>query len=360
MLNIADPVHGAVVNRHWGVPTPAGLAIPVAGLCPAGSAVRVNGVPAAVDGEQFSCAVEITQSEEDLVAVSEGPQGEQTCSVRVVWDRYSFPRYRFSIDDNSFWLRDVARSGYHSLFDCSYLAMLRRFHDEYGTKFTVNIYFETADGFTLREFPVGYRGEFAECADWLGLAFHARADKPDRPYQDAAPEVLLRDMDRVEEEIRRFAGEDSLVPPTVIHWGMVDPSVIPQLRTRGVRVLSGFFTPIPGGYDINYRLDDGRSAFLWKEGEALKDFESGMVYSRVDLVCNSTPLGDIPEVLEGVSSRPRQTEIMDLFTHEQYFWPFYEHYLPDHEQRLDAALRWMSERGYKPIFLHEGFLGAPE
>jgi hypothetical protein len=50
---------------------------------------------------------------------------------------------------------------------------------------------------------------------------------------------------------------------------------------------------------------------------------------------------------------------MDLFTHEQYFWPFYHHHIPDHFARLETAIRWVTELGYEPVFLHEGFLGAP-
>jgi hypothetical protein len=49
---------------------------------------------------------------------------------------------------------------------------------------------------------------------------------------------------------------------------------------------------------------------------------------------------------------------MDLFTHEQYFWPFYMNYVPDHPQRVETAIRWVTERGYKPVFFHEGFLGG--
>jgi hypothetical protein len=49
---------------------------------------------------------------------------------------------------------------------------------------------------------------------------------------------------------------------------------------------------------------------------------------------------------------------MDLFTHEQYFWPFYVNYRPDHFQRLDTAIRWVTENGYQPVFYHEGFLGG--
>ena len=64
--------------------------------------------------------------------------------------------------------------------------------------------------------------------------------------------------------------------------------------------------------------------------------------------------------LEPLAADPNRAEIMDLFTHEQYFWPFYARYLPDHAQRLEAAIRWVTERDYKPVLFHEGFLGAPQ
>jgi len=51
---------------------------------------------------------------------------------------------------------------------------------------------------------------------------------------------------------------------------------------------------------------------------------------------------------------------MDLFTHEQYFWPFYAGHRPDHAERCEAAIRFCAERGYEPVFFHEGFLGVPE
>ena len=102
----------------------------------------------------------------------------------------SFPRYRFSIDDNSFFLRDIAQKGYKSLFDCFYLKMLRDLHAKYGVKFVLNIYYTTDDDFNLPQFPDRYKGEWRDNADWLRLAFHAYANKPDRPYQDAPPEKL--------------------------------------------------------------------------------------------------------------------------------------------------------------------------
>jgi hypothetical protein len=312
---------------------------------------------------QFEAPLTISERETDIVAICEGTFGRQEHRVRVLWDRHSFPRYRFSIDDNSFFLRDVALKGYDSLFDCFYLGMLRTLNREYGAKFTVNIYYEAISefgepGFLLRDFPDRYKAEWEACADWLGLAFHAYANMPNRPYQYAAPEQLMRELDLVEEQIVRFAGEQTLIPPTVIHWGMIVPEAYRPLYDHGVRVLSGFGHPTSYGYDVNYWLNHARSEYLWNH-DCLMDFDSGLVFSRVDIVCNNTPIDRIAPTLEPLAADPNHAEIMDLFTHEQYFWPFYSNYIPDHAQRLDATIRWVAERGYKPVFFHEGFMGAP-
>jgi hypothetical protein len=44
-----------------------------------------------------------------------------------------------------------------------------------------------------------------------------------------------------------------------------------------------------------------------------------------------------------------------VLTHEQYFWPFYVNYLPDHPQRVEQAIKFLTERGYKPVFLQDEF-----
>jgi hypothetical protein len=276
----------------------------------------------------------------------------------VRWDRQSFPRYRFSIDDNSFFLRDVAEKKYKSLFDCFYLAMLRNLNRKYGTKFVLNIYYTTADWFDLTKFPDKYKSEWTDNASWLSLSFHAHANDPPRPYQDAPPEQLLADLDKVATEIRRFAGEKTYSVPTVIHYAMLRPSALKPLASRGVRVLSGLFRRHGSGWDINYRLDNERSEYLSRH-DVWHDFESGITFSKVDLVANNTPVERVAPTLAPLARDPNQAEIMDLFTHEQYFWPFYSRYLPDHAARAETAVRWVTEHGYKPVFFHEGFLGAP-
>lgn len=363
MLRISDPFHGAVLNANHGVLRDGSLTVTVRGDCPDYGQVTVNGQPARVRMGQFTADVALTQRETDLVAVYNGSYGTLEHKVRVLWDQHSFPRYRFSIDDNSFFLRDVALKGYDSLWDCFYLAILRRLNREYGVKFTVNIYFECVEEFgqprfLLPDFPDRYRSEWEACADWLGLAFHAYANVPARPYQYAPPQQLIADLEAVQEQIVRFAGPQSCIPPTVIHWGMVVPEAYKPLYDHGVRALSGYHARGTRGYDVHYWLDDARCAYLDCH-DALMHFDSGLAFSTVDIVCNNTPVDQVVPKLEARAADPNTAEIMDLFTHEQYFWNFYSVYVPDHEQRVEAAIRWVTENGYKPVFFHEGFLGAP-
>ncbi|MHC4625236.1 MAG: hypothetical protein ACYS4W_15180, partial [Planctomycetota bacterium] len=324
-LRIEEPFHGAVLNRRYGEQVDGGLKICVSGRVPLSDTVLVNGAPAKRAGTSFSSELALRRKETEIVAVSQGNLGRQEHRVRVLWDRYSQPRYRFSIDDNSFFLRDITEKRYASLFDCFYLRRLRELHSKYGSRFVLNIYYTTRDGFELPQFPDRYKGEWQDNSNWLKLAFHAYANEPARPYQYASASQLVADLDKVAEEIIRFAGEPTYSPPTVIHWGMVQPSALKPLYERGVRALSGYFRRQNGIWDVNYLLDDARSEYLSRH-DALMDFDSGIVFSRVDIVCNSTPIERIVPTLEPLTRDPNQAEIMDLFTHEQYFWPFYANY----------------------------------
>jgi hypothetical protein len=356
-LQIREPFHGAVLNRRHGRQADGGLEIEVVGEAPLGDRVTVNGSLARRAGGQFTSEVVLKEKETEILATSDGRSGHHEHRVRVIWDQYSEPRYRFSIDDNSFFLRDIDQKQYKSLFDCFYLEILRDLHAKYGARFVLNIYYTTGDDFNLTQFSDRYQRQWRDNSDWLKLAFHAYANEPARPYQYAPASKLIADLDLVAEQIVRFAGEETYTPPTVIHWGMVQPSALKPLAERGVRTLSGYFRQRAGVWDVNYLFDEVRSEYLSRH-DALMDFGSGIVFSRVDIVCNSTPLDRIVPTLAPLADDPNQAEIMDLFTHEQYFWPFYSHHLPDHAERLDTAIRWVTEHGYKPVFFHEGLLGG--
>lgn len=357
-IRIETPFHGGVLNSRHGVKVDGGLRIQVAGQASQATRVTVNGVEARRQAGRFEAEIVIADAETDIVAKLHTPRRGVEDRVRVVWDRYSFPRYRFSVDDNSFFLRDIAEKQYRSLFDCWYLKIFRDLHQKYGARFALNIYYTTGDDFSLPDFPDRYKSEWSDNSDWLRLAFHAWANDPDRPYQDAEPAKLIADFDQVAEQIVRFAGEQAYSPPTVIHWGMCRQEALKPLYERGVRALSGYFVRWGDKWDVNYNFDDRRSEYL-SQHDAWMDFDSGIVFSRVDIVCNNKPIDQIVPTLSPLADDPDTAELMDLFTHEQYFWPFYRNHIPDHAQRLDTAIRWVTERGYRAVFYHQGFLGGP-
>lgn len=122
--------------------------------------------------------------------------------------------------------------------------------------------------------------------------------------------------------------------------------------------MGAYFVKTQKGWDIHLGLDDTRSQYL-STHDMLKDFDSGIVLCKNDLICNSTPLDQIVPTLESLASDPNTAEIMDILTHEQYFWPFYDNYLPDHFQRLERAISWLTEHDYQPILWNDGFMGVP-
>jgi hypothetical protein len=359
-LRILEPIDGAVMHARLGREVPGGLEIEIRGHAPQGAEVLVQGRPARRNGQTFLGKAVLREQETEVIATTGAGSERRQAKVRLVWDRHSQKRYRFVIDDNSFFLRDITQKDYPSLFDCFYLKMLRDLHAKYDACFTLNIYYTTGDDWNLTQFPSKYRSEWEANAHWLRLAFHAYANDPARPYQDAAVEKLLADVDLINAEIHRFAGPKTFSPVVVVHWGMTRPEAWKVLYDRGSRVLGGYFRKsAEGKWDVNYRMDDVRSEWLSRH-DLLKDFASGMVFSKVDIVINSTPLDRIVPTLESVAGDPCTGEIIDLLTHEQYFWPFYQRYLPDHAERLDRAIRFVTEDGYKPVFLQDGFLGGPE
>ena len=359
MLQILEPFNGAVLNARTGVQTPDGLQIRVSGIAPVGMAVSVNGVAAKRCGAAFSATVTLTAFQNDITASAIGPDGEASHRIRVVWDKFSRKRYRFAIDDNSFFLRDLFQKKPKDLFENYYLAILKKIHDEYGSKFSINCFFETPEkDFNLTMLPDCWKQQFLDNSNWLKLTWHAYNEFPDRPYEHASAATVIHDLDLVNEQIVRFAGEDTWAMPTIIHWGEIQSDVLPALYKRGVRAFSGYFTKYRNRYMVAFGLDENTCGKL-ENTRLLMHWPSGIVFSRLTCVINCTPIENIIPAIQKDMASPDTAEIIDFLTHEQYFWPFYKNYIPDHAKRMETAARFVTEHGYEPVFFHEGFLGVP-
>lgn len=367
MLRITDPIDGAILNHNMGTPRDEGLEIVVTGDAPAGARVRVVtvGVDAAgraiaplvrtgssARGPDFSCRVVLRQHRTMITATS----GGESYDITVLWDHDSFKRYRFSTDDNCRFLAEIAGDRPDSLFDQPYMALWRDMHEQYGTRVHHNLFFEHED-FDLTKMPDTYRDEWQANADWIRLTFHSRASQPRNPYISATAEEIGHDFDVVTREIERFAGPELLSPFTTIHWGEATREGCRALRERGVIGLVSYFIFRDGRPVVSLYLDETMTRYM-NTHDYWWDSREDIFLIKHDMVVNNVAPPDIVPQLDALAADPNQTELFELMIHEPQFYPDYSGHRPDYRERVETAIRWATENGYKSVFYEEGFLGA--
>jgi len=360
LLRIFSPMDGAILNRRDGVETEKGLEIEVRGTAYSRATVMVNGLPARVSGDSFTCKLPLRSRTTLIKAEAEWHDQKTPDSVTVLYDKNSFRRYRMSLDDNIEFLEDIALNArrYRSIFDNPYLGFWREMNQRYGMKLHINIYYEKPSGFNLTRMPDTFKNEWRENAHWLKMRFHARANDPNRPYLSAPYEKVAREFEMVENEQVRFAGEESRGDFTTIHWGEATREGCQAVRDRGIRGLPGYFVRQNDQWAVSYYLD-GRQAEHMSQHDAWKDSAMNLFFIRHAIVINTVKLPDIPAHMQKVMAMPHASEILELMIHEQYFYPWYAAYIPEFRERVSATLEWVTTHGYRPVHYEEGFLGNP-
>ena len=366
MLEIVNIRDGAVLDRHDGRETADALEVVVKGLASPQATVTVNGIPADRDDRNFSAKIRLTRKINRITAASVDAYGERTQTITVIWDKGSFRRYNFFIDDCIFFLRNVAVNRLPSLFDDHFLRRLREIHGKYGSRFTLNLFFhDDHHDFSLTEFPGRYRREFQENSDWLKLSFHAKSEFPDRPYQSADAATLAADFDEVRREVCRFAGPECFIAPMVIHWAMTNPENFPVLTQRGTRCLAGCFINSVSHIGESHRVAVTDIGFHYEQDVARYISSRHRYYDkRYDLllvddpvICNFDDIAKIRQVFLTLVAEDRDT--CNIITHEQYSYPDYSNFIPDHLDRIEEVCKLAHEAGYKPVFFNYGLLGNP-
>ncbi len=391
MVEITNLRQGAILNHNHGTESDRSLRIKVEGLNQFGSPVTVNGIPAEMDGRRFSAEIELTQKINLITAATVTPYGNYSQELTVLWDKKSFKRYHFYIDDHSFVFTDLARQKPARAFDHFYLKGLKDIHDKYGTKFVLNAFYHNAhDEFLLKDMPDIWKNEFTGNADWLKFSFHAYSEFPDRPYAEASAEEFGRDWDLVQNEIYRFAGEEAYIPPSVIHWANIHPACAQECVRRGVnaysttcrlRVMGGPSLadrqkggnmdqvearsasgidrmPQTIGMDLHYGFTEERD-YISKHQCYYDPLLKLIFFASTGVTCNLVPLADIPARYAEIFKKAEAcgAEALMSASHEQYTFPYYSNYLPDHMARLECAARVLTEYGCKPVFGNDGILG---
>lgn len=382
MLDIQFPRHGAVLNKNHGKETEDSLEITVKGRAGVNSLVLVNGKEAQRKGDTFTAQVKLTGKVNEITATAHGGYGDECGKIKVLWDKKSFLRSNFYIDDNSFFLTDIARERPKSLFDHFYLKGLRDIHRRQDMLFTLNVFYRNDHfPFVISDFPDIYKEEWADNADWLRLSFHAYSEFPDRCYSTpGSSKKIMEDFRLVQSEIERFAGPATFIQPPVIHWAVASEDCVAALAQNGMRFFSGGFRGVneacdaaiakgldPTMIDLGLELDgvadigygrNAQDAIYLHCYRKLFDFDLGaMFFKGAGVCCNMYTKEEILANFEKSFNMPFGNETFGLASHEQYTFPYYKNYIPDHLERIETAARTAKEHGCKPTFFSEGLLG---
>ena len=318
---------------------------------PSGSKLQVNGIEAKYVDGLFLADVLLKDYKNVIEAVERNTGQKQ--SITIFWLKNFTGKYRLSLDDNIWFLKDLAvnSSKYKSIFENPYLNFLKQVNDTYGTKIHINIFYQT-EGFNLSQLTTQYKNEWKENAEWLRLSFHALQEKPDRPYLTASYDEVKRDCEKVINEIHRFAGTELTGSVTTLHWGEAKVEGSRALRDQGYTTQVGYFNVDNELSPVSYYLNVEQRRHLTNRA-IWRDNKEGITFVRITQVINLFKLDQIVPMLEEVKKDPRKSEFIELMIHEQYFYPFYEAYQPDYREKVLMAVKWAVDNGYQPAFLEE-------
>ncbi|MBO4647630.1 MAG: hypothetical protein J5806_05690 [Lentisphaeria bacterium] len=240
--------------------------------------------------------------------------------------------YNFFIDDNVFFFDDIFRHGFASIFDSFYLAGLKRAHERFGTRFTLNTFFHNwhHPEFDISQFPDRYRAEFEANSDWLRFAFHGQSEFPENPYSTAYPEKIAEHYEQWRREMVRIAGESTLIAPVIFHYFDAAASARKFMREQGMK----FFAVRTGSpFALNSEFDQYEIP--------------------VDIILNlfKADIAGIRTTLEGKLAAGQQKILIG--SHEQYAYRHYVNYIPEYFDGLFAACEVMKNRGCEPVYFNE-------
>ena len=358
-IKFTFPLDGVMLTDAAGEKTDEGLLINAWVDAPGGRRYFLNGAPMSehMNGS-YKCPIVIRDYKTTLELVD--AENGYSQKIDVYYLKKGAYKYRFSLDDNIWFLQDLAlnRDKYGSMFENPYLALIKSIHEKHGTKFHLNIYWETPrnGGFCIKDMPDRYKDEFIDNSDWIRISFHANANEPQRPYTHVSYDQMYFEAERINKEIVRFAGEQTFSKTVcTIHWGDVSTEGAKALRDLGYKAfVTTFNWNRADGVDLRSYLGDREVNILQKYG-FWYDKEYDIYHFRYNDGIQRIPPSSIYRLFDDTESSYPLYRFKDICLHEQYFYPDYSRHQPNYFEKMDTACSWCDEHGYKPIFMDELF-----
>lgn len=230
-----------------------------------------------------------------------------------------------SLDDATMIFQDIWWHEYESIFDNETLGTLQEMHEEYDIKVTLYVFGEL-EGFAIWDFPLTYKEEFRENADWLQIGFHSGADcDPEEDY--ASFKEFKEDYERVESALWRLAGGDSVTSVLRLHNWYATEEMVAYLEEQGITALL-----CRDSEEACYDLTDEQAEALYASRDGKLETEE-MTYYATDLRLEKTE--DITAALE----EHKKDRVIIIFTHA---WSFEEN-----SEKLEEAVQWLLQEEYQ-------------
>ena len=352
-INFVFPIDGDCVNEHDGFLKDGKLFVKAKVKANDNADIYINNIKATKNGELFEADVEAVGYRNTVVAVDKN-DSEAFAKVAVYKLDGASGGYRISVDDNIIFLWDINKNKdtYKSIFENPYLAVYKKAHDLYGATVHLNLFYAFDDmhdfknkrgAFDLSMMTDKFKDEWIENSNWLRLSFHANTNHPDMPYKHTDRETISRDCEKVNREIIRFAGRETLSDMTTVHWGECTVEGMRGIRALGVKGAAGYFEFNPNGTTlVSYFYPDDLVRYVG-ERDFWVDTEEDIIYGRIDLVLNTLKLEDVAFTLDEIYKNPHRAGFMEVMIHEEYLYEDYDAYIPEFEEIVLTAAKWCVE-----------------
>ena len=130
-------------------------------------------------------------------------------------------------------------------------------------------------------------------------------------------------MDLVNQQILRFAGEETFSPTTIIHWAMTRTSAFSAVVRAGCTSVDRWFlVRRQGAATTSITTWTMRCPHICRNKTPLWISTAESFSRQTIYVATRRRSKKIVPALEIIIKDPNRAEIIDIVTHEQYFWPF--------------------------------------
>ncbi len=377
-VSFAFPIDGDCLNINDGRVEGDALYVKVKVRAAENAQIKVNGVPAVYDDSEklYTAEIPVWGFRNTLYAID----SYNGARADIVVYRLNDPmkKFYFTVDDAIVFLYELNKypERYKTMFEHPFLAPFKKAHELYGANIHLNLYYEFNDDsaadftehkeyFNLSMMTDRYRPEFEANSDWLTLSYHAHANYPNMPGKYISAEEFGKSIRMVHKEIKRFAGEKSLVYATTMHWGNAYLEVQRAFRDNGYRVQFASFRCVDDDSSyLGYYGRDGLPAYIRGAGvdaynevseseysgrDFWKDNAEDIMFAHTDMVLNVIPIENIiPWMDKYMAARPN-SGFMHPMIHEEYYYPDYMNYIPDCGERVLKAIGHLYEMGYRSV-----------